>query len=369
MIRQVKMTDFKKEYSSLEIEIDRAIKRVLESGWYVLGNEVKSFESELAEFIGAKYAVGVACGTDALTIAIKSLGLRENDEIIIPANVYPTAFGVALSGAKVRLADVDPETLNISIDTIKKCLTKNTKAIVLVHLYGNPVDILPIKKLAKEKGIYLIEDCAQSIGAVYRGRKVGSFGDISCFSFYPTKNLGAYGDAGAIVTNSKKLFEKVKLARMYGEKERYESVLVGQNSRLDELQAAVLRTKMKYLADWNKKRRNIAKIYREEFKDLPIKIVKETESGESVYHLFVISVKDRQKLIDYLKTKNIDTGVHYPIPVHTTKSFLSLGYKKGDFPISEDACRNVLSLPINSQLSDSDVEYVISRVKNFFAAK
>lgn len=366
MSKQIKLVDFISEYKSNKKEIDIAIKRVLESGWYLLGGELESFEKEFSKFIGVKYAVGVASGTDALTIGIKSLGLNGDDEVILPANTYPTVFGVALSGVKIKLADVDPETLNVSVNTIKRAVTSKTKAIVVVHLYGNPVDIKPIKKFAKEKKIYLIEDCAQAVGAEYKGKKVGNFGDVSCFSFYPTKNMGAYGDAGAILTNSKKVYEFAKLFRMYGEKSRYESVIIGQNSRLDEIQAAILRTKLKHLTNWNKRRQGFAKIYNKGLEGLPLRIVRETKDAYSVYHQFVVQVKERKKLGDYLKSKNVDTGIHYPVPIHLTKSFSYLGYKKGDFPVSEEASNTVLSLPIHTELNDYEVKYIISSVNNFF---
>lgn len=366
MMKQIKLVDFIAEYKSIKKEIDTAFKRVLGSGWYVLGKEVENFENELSKFIGTKYAIGLASGTDALIIALKSLNLKVDDEVIIPANVYPTVFGVALSGVKIKLADVDPETLNISVETIRKSLTQKTKAIVVVHLYGNPADLRSIKNLAKEKGIYLIEDCAQAIGAEYDGKKIGTFGDISCFSFYPTKNLGAYGDAGAILTNNKKFYERAKLFRMYGERKRYESVLVGQNSRLDEIQAAILRVKLKYLDNWNKKRRKFADIYKTGLAGLPLKITRETDNAKSVYHLLVIQVSQRQKLIEFLKRKGIDTGIHYPVPIHLTKSFYYLGYKRGDFSVSEKLSRMVLSLPIHSLLKENDVKYVVSSIREFF---
>lgn len=364
--KDIPLVDFKTEYRLIQKEIDDAISRVLKSGWYILGKEVGEFEKELASYIGEKYAVGVASGTDALTIALKALGIKNGDGVIVPANVYPTAFGVVLSCVHIQLADVDAGTLNISIETLKKAVTRKTKAIIVVHLYGNPVDINPIKKFAKEKGILLIEDCAQAAGAEYKGKKVGTFGDIACFSFYPTKNLGAYGDGGAILTNNKRLAEKVRLWRMYGEKNRYDSVLVGHNSRLDEIQAAILRVKLKHLKKWNKERRKLAAVYKEGLKDLPVKIIKETMGGKNVYHLFVIKAKERDKLADYLKNKGIGTGVHYPIPIHLMPSFSYLGYKKGEFPVSERASREVLSLPIHPRLSKDDFGYVISVIREFF---
>lgn len=361
---EVKAADFIKQYKSIKKEIDASIKKVLESGWYVLGREVENFEQKLAKFLGVKHVVGVASGTDALTLAIKALGLGNDDQIIIPANSYPTAFGVALSGVKIALADVDSETLDVSVETLKKAITKKTKAIVVVHLYGNPANIIEIKKFAKKNKLFLIEDCAQVIGAEFEGKKVGTFGDISCFSFYPTKNLGAIGDAGAIATNDKKLFNRIKLLRNYGEESRYNSVLVGHNSRLDELQAAILSVKLKHLKSWNKKRRELAKRYTKLLKDLPIEVVPETIGAKSVYHLFVIRTKKRDELLSFLKSKNIAALVHYPVTVSQTKSFKE--FSKLSFPVSEKAAKEILSLPLFAEMEEREVDYVVNSIKEYF---
>lgn len=364
---EVKAVDFIKHYKSIKKEIDTAIKRVLESGWYVLGREVESFEKKLAKFLNIKHVVAVASGTDAITIAIKALDLQMGDEVVIPANSYPSAFGVALSGVKIALADVDPITLNVSVETLKKALTKKTKAILVVHLYGNPANISEIKKFAKKNKLILIEDCAQAIGAEYDGKKVGTFGDISCFSFYPTKNLGAMGDAGAIVTNNTELFNRVKLLRNYGEESRYNSVLIGHNSRLDEIQAAILTVKLKHLNAWNKKRSELAKRYIKLLKNLPVEVVSETIGAKSVYHLFVIKTKKRDELMAFLKSKNIGVQVHYPVTVSQTKSFKE--FYSGSFPVSESASKEILSLPIHTDLTETEVGYIAGYIKEFFQVK
>lgn len=363
--RKVPFVNLPKQYKEIGKEVNIAIEKVLKNGRYILGSEVEKLESELSKFIGTKYAIGVASGTDALTIALKSLDLGKGDDVVVPANAYPTAFGVSLSGAKVQLADVDKDSLNVSIDTIKKAVTKKTKAIVLVHLYGNPVDMAPILKFAKSRKIFVIEDCAQSIGALYKNKKVGSFGDVSCFSFYPTKNLGAFGDGGAILTNKKNIYEKTKLWRMYGERGRYNSVLIGQNSRLDELQAAILRVKLRKLNSWNNKRRKLASVYKDKLGNLPIEIVKETNNSKSVYHLFVIKTKKRNKLVEYLAKENVATGIHYPIPIHKTKSFSNLSGKK--FPVSEMASKEIVSLPIYPEMEEGDVKYITDKVREFIS--
>lgn len=365
--RRVSLVDFKKEYREIGADIRQAIDRVCESGWYVLGEEVKSFEQEFAEYIGVDHAIGVASGTDAITLALKALGIKEGGGVVMPANVYPSSFGVALSGAKPQLADVDPKTLNLSVSTLERAVDKKTRAVLAVHLYGNPVDLEGISRFCKANNLFLIEDCAQATGAFYKGKKVGSFGDIACFSFYPTKNLGALGDGGAVVTNNEQLAERMKLWRMYGEKGRYESVLVGHNSRLDEMQAAILGAKLKYVEGWNEKRRNIAERYKKAFLGLPFDVVEENKDGNSVYHLFVIKTETRDKLSEFLKTKGIVTGVHYPRPVHLTESFSHLGHKKGAFPVSEAASKNVMSLPVYPQMTDEEIDYIIKAIKTYYA--
>ena len=364
--RRVSLVNFKKEYREVGADIRQAIDRVCESGWYVLGEEVKSFEREFAEYIGVDHAIGVASGTDAITLALKALGIKEGDGVVVPANVYPSAFGVALTGATLQLADVDPRTLNINLETLKEAVNQNTRAVLAVHLYGNPVDLEGIANFCKENHIALVEDCAQATGAFYQGRRVGSFGDAACFSFYPTKNLGAYGDGGMVATNSGDVARKVKLWRMYGEEARYQSKLIGHNSRLDEMQAAILRAKLKYVDKWNQRRREIAQKYKQGFSGLPLEVLSSSETSQPVYHLFVVKTKDRDGFSDYLKRQGVATGIHYPQPIHLTESFLGLGKKTGDFPVSEEASATVLSLPLYPQMSEADTEYVIRTVKRYF---
>lgn len=358
----MKFVDLAKEYKTIKKEIDRTIQRVLDSGVYILGGEVENFENKLAKYIGTKYCVGLASGTDALTIAIKSLNLKKNESILMPANVYPTVFGVALSGVNIRLTDVNPNTANIDINNIKKYYTKDVKAILVVHLYGNPVDMSLIVKFCREKKLYLVEDCAQAAGSVYKGKKVGSFGDVSCFSFYPTKNLGTYGDGGAVITNNKKIYNRVKSLRMYGELGRYNSVELGQNSRLDEIHAAILNVKLKYLDRWNIKRHKIAKLY-DSLLSTAVNPIVETKFGRSNYHLYVIKSENRDLLMNKLKLKNIPSVIHYPIPVHKVKSFSYLGYKDGDFPVTEKLSNMILSLPMYPEIKVSDVVKVAKIIR------
>lgn len=364
--KQIPLVDLKAEYKSIKKDLLKNIKEVFERGWYVLGPEVEEFEKKFASFIGCKFGVGVASGTDALTLAVKSLGLGKGDEVIIPANVYPTAFGVALTGVDIQLADVDSSTLNTSLKSLKDVVTKRTKAIVVVHLYGNPASLEAILKFAQMRDLLVIEDCAQATGAIYKGKRVGSFGHVSCFSFYPTKNLGAYGDGGAILTDNKEIFQKARLLRTYGEESRYNSVMLGHNSRLDEIQASILLVKIKYLEEWNKKRRVLAGAYSDLLDGLPLSKVSETEGAQSCYHLYVVRTKERDRLAAFLDQRGVKTGVHYPVTVHLTSTFGYLGYKEGNYSISEQASKEVLSLPLYPQMSIEEVEYVVSAIKDFY---
>lgn len=367
IIGNISLSATKYLYANLKKKIDKNITETLKEGNFILGKKNEELEQRLLNYLKVKHVLTVASGTDALTLSLKALDLKTEDEVIVPANVYPTAFGVALSGANIRLVDIDNNNLNLSLDALKKTITKKTKVIVAVHLYGNPVDVLSIRDFAKKRGIYLIEDCAQAIGAEYAGKKVGSLGDIATFSFYPTKNLAAFGDGGAISTNNTKLYKKIKLLRMYGEKSRYKSELVGFNSRFDEIQAGILLAQLNDLDFMNNKRRKNAAILKNQFKNLPIKILDEDNKAKNVYHLFVILTNKRDKLDEYLNDKGIETGIHYPTPIHLTKSFKYLGYKKGDFPVSEISSKQIISIPTHPFLEDEQIEYIYNSVKEFYS--
>ena len=355
------------QYKKIKKRIDVKLENSLSSGIYILGDEVRNFEKEFARYLGIKYAVGVACGTDALKISLKALGLNSKDEVILPANVYPTAFGVAESGVKIKLVDIDKNTYNLNQSLLEKVITKKTKAIVVVHLYGQPCQMDKVFQIAKKCKLLIIEDCAQAHGAEYKGKKVGTIGDIGCFSFYPTKPLGAFGDGGMIVTNNLEIYEKILMLRMYGEQKRYDSQILGYNSRLDELQAAILRVKLKYLDKWNQERIDKALIYRKNLLLIPeIKLPQDIEAVKNVYHLFVIRVQKRNSLQKFLKKKGILTGIHYPIPIHLVKSFRYLGYKKGDFLNSEKLSLEILSLPLYSGIKNEEILMVVKEIKKFY---
>ena len=358
----------------------KTIDEVMSKGNFILGSKVAQFEKEFAAYTGVKFAVGVASGTDALMLSMQALGINNpGEEVIMPANSYPTAFAVVSTGARPRLVDIDG-SFNIDPLKIEKAITAKTRAIIAVHLFGQPADLQKIMQTANKYNLPLIEDCAQAHGAVYKNptlpsglrgasKKVGSIGKIGCFSFYPTKNLGAFGDGGMIVTNDEELFKKIKLLRMYGEEERYKSVLQGRISRLDEIQAAILSVKLQYLDKWNERRREIAGKYRSHLENSPCRLPPALPFTKHVYHLFVIRTKKRDLLKNYLEKKGIATGIHYPVPIHLVPSFKSLGYKEGDFPESEKAAKEILSLPMFPELKDSEIVKVAQEINSFLEKK
>lgn len=362
---KVKFFPAELEYNSIKDDLHAALDDVGKSGILIHGKNVASLEKKLSEFTESKYCVTCASGTDAIMLGLKALGIKPNDEVIVPANAYPTAFGVALSGAMLKLVDIKKETGNLDPLLLKKLITKKTKAVILVHLYGLPADINAIKKICKEKSLFLIEDCAQAFGSKYKNQHVGSFGDLAIFSFYPTKNLGALGDGGAITTSNETLYNKLLMLRMYGEEKRYESVMLSGHSRLDELQAAFLLKKIKVLTSWIKKRKLLAYAYKASLLGVGDIILPEDKLGEHTYHLFVIQTQYRDKLKIWLMKNGIETGIHYPKSIHMTKTFSKLG-KKGDFPVAEIHNEQVLSLPIHPFLTEAQVKYVSDNIVNFF---
>jgi dTDP-4-amino-4,6-dideoxygalactose transaminase len=366
---KINFVDLKRQYHKYSREFNQAIKEVLEKTDFILGGEVQRFEKDFARYCGTKYCLGVASGTDALLLSLKSLNMGTGDEVITAANTYiATVLAISMVGAKPILVDMNPETYNIDVEKIEKNITKRTKAILPVHLYGQPADMEPITKIAQKYNLYLVEDACQAHGARYQQKKVGSFGDAAAFSFYPGKNLGSYGDGGAITTNNQKLAEKIFMLRNYGQKVKYHHLIKGYNSRLDTIQAAILRAKLIHLDSWNKKRRRIAKLYNQLLSKIEgVVIPKEFPNFESVYHIYLIQVEKRDQLREYLAQKGITTLIHYPVPIHLQPAYRDLGYKKGNFPITENFCNRIVSLPMFPELNDKEIHFIVSSIKKFYS--
>ena len=356
-----------RQFSINASEYEQKALEVLRSGWYILGKEVTAFEEEWANYIGSKYCVGLASGLDALWISFRLLNIKQGDEVIVCSNAYiACVMGISINGATPVFVEPD-EYENIDADLIESAITKNTKAILAVHLYGQACDMTKIMKIAHKYNLKVVEDCAQSHGNHWNGQTVGTFGDIGCFSFYPSKGCGAFGDAGAIVTNNKELADKFKIFRNYGSEKRYHNKVVGTNSRLDELQAGLLRVKLKHLDEFNAERCRIAYKYSIFIDNQYIQLPKIRPGADSSWHQYVVHVKDgrRNDLIDYLKELGIGTLIHYPIPPHLSEAYKYLGKKEGNFPIAERYAKEVLSLPMYNGMTDDELEYVINAINSF----
>ena len=372
---KVNLLSLKGQYGKIEKEVLDGIKKVCASQHFILGENVRGLEEEIAKYLGAGYAVGVASGSDALILSLMALGVGYGDTVITtPYTFFSTAGSIAILGARPVFVDIDPLTYNMDTEKLESALKKDRagkiKAVIPVHLYGQCADMTRINKMAKGYGVKTIEDAAQSIGATHRGKKGGSIGDTGCLSFYPTKNLGGFGDGGMVTTNSKTLAEKVRVLRVHGSKVRYYHELVGVNSRLDEIQAAVLRVKLKYLDGWTEKRVKNAGYYSLLFERAGLLDYATPphieDSNSSVFNQYVIRAKKRDKLREYLKEKGIGTELYYPLPLHLQKCFKYLGYKRGDFPVSEKAAKQTLALPIYPELKKSEIDYVVSTIKDFY---
>jgi len=361
----VPFNDLRRQHRLLRKPIEAALQRVLERGWFILGDEGRCFEQEFAAYCGAAHAVGVASGTEALYVALAALGVGVNDEVItVPNTCVPTVAAIVMTGARPVLVDVDPVSRTMDASRLEEVLTPRTKAIVPVHLYGQPADVESILTVATPNGIPVVEDAAQAHGATIGRRRAGTLGVMGCFSFYPTKNLGAIGDGGMIVTNDPVLAERARLLRNYGQREQHRSEGPGINSRLDELQAAVLRVKLPYLEEWNERRRQIADRYREGLRDRPVGVPRRVAGTESVCHLFAVEVPDRAAFRELCAAQGVETAVHYPTPIHLQPAYGWLGYRSGDFPVAEHLCRAVVSLPLFPQLVDDEVDLVVRCARN-----
>jgi dTDP-4-amino-4,6-dideoxygalactose transaminase len=365
------MVDLVSQYRGIETEIEEAVVRVLRSGNYVLGENVRALEAEMAKYCGVKYAVGVNSGTDALLLALMALDVGPGDEVIVPAfTIVVDAAVVCLLQAKPVFVDIDPGTFNLDVNQVEKRITERTKAVIAVHLYGQMAEMDKILTVARAHGIAVVEDACQAIGGEHRSGRAGSVGDIGCFSFYPTKNLGAYGDGGLITTGDEALWQKIRLLRAHGDVGQYDHVAIGLNSRLDEIQAVMLRVKLKRIDTWNEARRRNAQRYAASLGAVDgLEVPRRMADSQHVYHQYTIRAKNRDTLQQYLREHDIATSVYYPVPLHLQKALRHLAYRPGDFPASERASQEVLSLPVYAELEAEKIDFVIDRVGSFFETK
>jgi len=362
---KIAFIDLGKEYKALKDEINKEIEDVLESGRFILGPKLEKFERDFANYIGCKYAIGVASGTDALILALKALRLPEGSEVMTQSFTFIScADAIVKNGFKPVFFDIDEKSYNADIVDVKKRVTERTKAIIVNNMFGLPAEMEEIIEFAREKGLAIIEDASHAHGSLYKGKKIGSFGDIACFSLYPAKILGAYGDAGIITTNNEELAEMLKMLRNYGQRVKYYHELIGFNSRLDEIQAAILNVKLRKLEDYIKKRREIARIYKEELANY-LSFQEEKPYMRHVYSYFVIASDLRNELKEYLDKNGIETIIHYPLPIHKQKAYEE--YNSLKLPNTERAANRVLSLPIHPYMEENEVRYVIDKIKEFFA--
>jgi len=357
--------DVKVQYNLIKEEINDAINRVFERGWFILGEELAVFEKEFAKYCNCLYGIGVGSGTEALHLALLALSVNPGDEVItVPNTAVPTISAISVAGAIPKFVDINPETYTIDVTKVESVITKKTKAIIPVHLYGQCADMDTILNIAKKYNLAVVEDACQAHGALYKGKKAGSIGDVGCFSFYPSKNLGAFGDGGMVVTNNAYIAERLRLLRNYGQEKRYYHKIKGVNSRLDEIQAAILRVKLKYLDKWNRLRVEKSNLYKRLLKDvMSVGIPIETDYSKHVYHLFVIRCRQRDKLQEFLLKYGIDTLIHYPVPVHMQESYKDLGYRYGDFPVTESYAQTILSLPMYPEIDDESIVYIVEKIK------
>ena len=360
----VPFLDLKRQYASIKEELDQAVFSVLSHTKFILGPEVKAFEEKVTGYCGTEFAVGVASGTDALLLSLRACGVGSGDEVITTGfSFFATAGVITRLGAIPVYVDVDPDTYNIAPDKIEERITSKTKAVMPVHLFGQCADMDPITEIAKRHNLKVVEDAAQAIGSEYKGRKSGNLGDFGCFSFFPSKNLGAAGDGGMVVTNDSEMAESVRTLRVHGSKPKYYHPIVGYNSRLDALQAAILSVKLKYLDEWTKKRREHAEAYNAAFKDLDVITPVEEDFNYHIYNQYTVALKDRDRLREVLKENQIGHDVYYPVPLHLQECYKSLGYKEGDLPVTEKKAREVVSIPIYPELTEEEQNFVIETIR------
>jgi dTDP-4-amino-4,6-dideoxygalactose transaminase len=362
----IPLVDLKSQYQSIKTEIDSAISEVIESCQFILGPKVEAFETDFASYCQSRFAFGVNSGTSAVHLALLAAGVGPGDEVITVSYTFvATVAGILYTGATPVFVDIDPRTCNIDPAKVEAAITPRTKVLMPVHLYGSCADMDPLIDIARRHNLTLIEDAAQAHGAEYKGRRAGSMGDLACFSFYPGKNLGAYGEGGAVVTNNERYVDLIKQLRDQGQSEKYNHQRVGYNYRMEAIQGAVLGVKLKHLDDWNTARRRLAEVYRRELADTGLRLLEEPLGGISVHHIFPLFTERRDELRAHLDSAEVSTGVHYPIPVHLQRGYRDLGYKPGDLPQTERACQEVLSLPMYPELSNETVRQIADSVRQF----
>ncbi len=366
----IQMVDVVGQYRKIKPEVDAAIHTVLDSGQFIMGKDVAELESEIAAYLGVKHAVACASGTDALQIAMMAMDIGPGDEVITsPFTFVATAETIGILGAKPVYVDIDPRTYNLDASLIEAAITPRTKAIIPVHLYGQPAAMDEIMRIARARGLKVIEDSAQGLGASYRGKKVCSIGDCGCISFFPSKNLGAFGDGGMIVTDDATLADRLRMVAAHGSRVRYYHEILGVNSRLDTIQAAILRVKARHLDAWNAERRRAAARYTALLAGTPAVTPYCAPEGEHIFHQYTIRVPERDALDARLKERGIPHAVYYPVPLHLQKAFAMSGYHEGDFPVTEQACREVLSLPMHTELTEEQQQHVCTTIKEFYAGR
>lgn len=361
----IEFVDLKRQFASIKTEINASLTKILNSQHFVLGTELEKFENIFASYLKTPYVVGVDNGSDGLILILQALGIKKGDEVITPVNSYiSTTFAITEIGSTPIFVDVDPLTHQIDLGQVKKKITKKTKAVLPVHLYGAPCDVDLLEKICKSKKIYLVEDACQAHGSTLKNKKLGTFGIAGVYSFYPGKNLGAYGNGGAIVTRDKTIYNKLLKLRNFGQSKRYYHDSIGQNSKLDDLQAAILLVKLRHLNTWNKRRAQLAKIYKKNLTHVTMPTIR--KDAQSNNHLFVIESNKRNALQAYLLKHGIKAQIHYPVPIHLQKCYKHLGFKTGSFPVAEKLAKTILSLPIYAELTEKEILYIAQKVNAFY---
>lgn len=364
---KISFLDMSRQHTAMKNEIDEALARVFNRAWFILGEEGEAFEQEFSAYLGARHGVGVGSGTEALHLALLACGVTAGDEVItVPNTAVPTISAISFANAKPVLVDIDPATYTMDVSQVEAVITPATKVLLPVHLYGQTANLSPLLEIARKHNLRVVEDACQAHGATFEQRKAGTYGEAGCFSFYPSKNLGAYGDGGFVCTNDPEIAERLRLLRNYGQTKRYYHATKGFNSRLDELQAAVLRRKLLYLDYWNARRRELARLYDQLLQGLPIVLPQTMTWGEHVFHLYVIRCDRRDELCSFLAERGIQTIIHYPVPVHCQEAYRDLNLPLGALPEAEKAAQEIVSLPLYPEIREDEIEFVAACVREFY---